>query len=118
MVSARSGRTAEPRWPAFAAAFSIGLLFYAMPESLMIGPRWLLTAVVGVLIVPTVLTHQARRRTLNEVFAYGYLIAITLAVMSSLVLLVRELPAHIEMPVALLRAAAARVPRRRSTRTG
>ena len=39
----------EPRWPAVVAVLSTGLLFYAMPETLTVGPRWLVFVVMAVL---------------------------------------------------------------------
>ncbi|MGA2715093.1 MAG: hypothetical protein ABSG41_18495 [Bryobacteraceae bacterium] len=97
----------EPRWPALAATLAVGVLFYAMPESLTIGPGWLILVVVAVLMIPATIFHRIGRADLNQIFAYSILAVITIGVMSSLVLLVVRLPAHKEMPVELLRAAAA-----------
>ncbi len=44
----------EPRWPAILALLAVGGLRLALPESLSAGPDWLLLAVVGLLLVPTV----------------------------------------------------------------
>ncbi len=100
-------KQAEPRWPALIAALAVGVLFYVMPESLTVGPAWLLLVVVAILMIPASLFHRLGRRRLNEIFAYANLVVITLAVLSSLVLLIVRLPAHQEPPVLLLRAAAA-----------
>jgi uncharacterized membrane protein len=97
----------EPRWPAVVAALATGVLFYAMPESLTVGPHWLVFVMVAILMIPTSLSHRAGRVDLNEIFAYSNLAVITLAVLSSLVLLILRLPAHKETPVELLHAAAA-----------
>ena len=59
------------------------------------------------LLIPATVSHRIGRVDLNEIFAYTNLGVITLAVLSSLVLLVVRLPAHKESPVELLRAAAA-----------
>jgi uncharacterized membrane protein len=98
---------AEARWPAVIAALATGVLFMAMPATLTVGPGWLLVTVVAVLMVPVTLTHRAGRHDLNQILAYALLVVITLAVLSSLILLVLRLPAHKEAPVELLRAAAA-----------
>jgi hypothetical protein len=98
---------AEARWPAVLAALAIGVLFLAMPESLTVGPGWLLFTIVTILLVPLTLTHRAGRVELNQILAYTVLGVITLGVLSSLILLVTRLPAHKETPVQLLRAAAA-----------
>jgi hypothetical protein len=100
-------KSAEPRWPAVVAMLAVGILFYAMPEALTVGPRWLLTVTVTMLSVPLVLSHRASRARLNEIFGYISLAVITLAVISSLGLLIVRLPRHMESPVELLRAAAA-----------
>jgi hypothetical protein len=99
--------SAEPRWPAVVAMLAVGILFYAMPEALTVGPRWLLIVIVTMLSIPLVLSHRARQARLNEVFGYVSLAVITLAVISSLGLLILRLPRHMESPVELLRAAAA-----------
>jgi hypothetical protein len=100
-------KPAEPRWPALAATLATGILFFAVPETLTFGPSWLPVAVVAVLMIPVVVSHRARLRRMNEVFAYITLAVITMALISSLSLLVIRLPRHTETPVELLRAAAA-----------
>ncbi len=97
----------EPRWPALVAVIAVGVLFYAMPESLTVGPRWLILVVVAALTIPSAIFHRLGRAHLNQIFGYASLAVITAGVMSSLVLLIVRLPAHKEMPVELLRAAAA-----------
>jgi uncharacterized membrane protein len=97
----------EPRWPALVTTMAVAVLFYAMPESLTVGPGWLMLALVGVLQIPTWFFHRAGRMDLNQIFAYTVLSVITLGVISSLVLLIMRLPAHKDAPVVLLRAAAA-----------
>jgi hypothetical protein len=97
----------QARWPALLASFASGLLFYALPEYLTIGPAWLLLALVAGLLIPTTITHRTGRLQLNEIFAYSLLGVITLAVVSSLTLLILRLPGHKDPPVQLLRAALA-----------
>jgi hypothetical protein len=100
-------RETEPRWPVIVANLATGLLFYAMPESLTVGPRWLLLVLVGVLSIPATVTRHLKRDRLNEIFGYTILAVITIAVISSLGLLIVRLPSHRETPVQLLLAAAA-----------
>src|ERR1700722_1832766 len=97
----------EPRWPALVAAFAVGFLVYALPDSLTVGPEWLALVAVVVLFGLSAVFHRAGRPDLNNAFAYAGLSVITLAVLSSLTLLVIRLPAHKEPPVVLLQAAAA-----------
>src|ERR1019366_9639389 len=100
-------RGPEPRWPAVAAALAWGMLHYAMPAALTYGPDWLTLVLVAVLLIPTTITHRLGWRHMNEIFAYGFLSVITLALLSSVVLLVLSLPSHAVKPLDLLRAAAA-----------
>lgn len=97
----------ESRWPAILSSLAIGLLFYAMPASLTVGPDWLVFAIVAILIVPARLSRRAGRLDLNEIFAYAILGVITLAMLSSLGLLIVRLPLHKDPPIQLLRAASA-----------
>jgi hypothetical protein len=106
-LTAKARKEVQARWPAIIASLGTGLLFYAMPESLIVGPNWGLFVVVAALMIPTSLAHKTGRVGLNTIFGYSILGVITLAVLSSLVLLVLQLPAHKETPVQLLRAAAA-----------
>ena len=89
------------------ATLTVGLLFYVMPDSLTVGPRWLLFVIVAALLIPTSVFHLLGRSDLNEIFGYTNLVVITLAMLSSLVLLITRLPGHKDSPVMLLRAAAA-----------
>ncbi len=100
-------RRVEPRWPAVLAALAVAMLIYALPETLTLGPGWILFVITVVLMTPTILFHRVGRTELNEFFAYANLVAITAGLISSLVLLVTRLPAHRETPVQLLRAAVA-----------
>lgn len=100
-------RRKEPRWPAVVAALAIGLLFWAMPESLTIGPGWLMLVAVALLTIPAWIFYKVGRSDWNAIFAYSVLTVITLGLVSSLVLLIMRLPTHKDPPVELLRAAAA-----------
>ncbi|HWF10387.1 MAG TPA: hypothetical protein VG297_18090 [Bryobacteraceae bacterium] len=105
-LTIKAGRGVKGRWPAVVAALATGVLFYAIPESLTLGPGWLPFVLIVILLVPTDLTHRAGRVDLNDILGYTTLGVITAAVVSSLVLLIARLPAHKETPVELLRAAA------------
>lgn len=97
----------EPRWPALLAALAVGVLFYAMPESLTVGPGWSMLAIVALLLIPAAVFHRLGRTDLNQILSYCCLAVITLGLVSSLVLLIVRLPSHKDPPVELLRAAAA-----------
>jgi len=80
----------------------VGAIYLALPRSLIVGPIWLLPTLIVVLLVPTVVSHRTGRRSLNRVL--GILIngITTLALIGSVILLVRALPSHTESPLQLL----------------
>src|SRR5256886_2511781 len=94
----------EPRWQALVALLAVGAIYLALPRSLIIGPIWLLPTLIVVLLVPTVVSHRAGKRSLNR--ALGNIIngITTLALIGSVLLLVRALPSHKESPLELLRS--------------
>lgn len=96
----------EPRWPAILAVLAVGALQPALPEAMRLGPRWLLLAVVSVLLVPTVISHRTGRRKMNDVFGHAVLVVVTVSMVWSLAMLVTGLPSHRDSPQLLLRSAA------------
>jgi hypothetical protein len=92
----------EPRWQALLAFLAVGAIYLALPRNLILGPIWLLPTLIVVLLIPTVVAHRTGRRSLNR--ALGLLIngITTLALIGSVVLLVRALPSHREAPLELL----------------
>ena len=94
----------EPRWQALLAFLAVGAIYVALPSNLVIGPIWLLPTIIVVLLIPTVMSHRIGKHSLNR--ALGILIngIITIALIASVVLLVRALPSHRENPLSLLRS--------------
>jgi hypothetical protein len=94
----------EPRWQALLAFLAIGTIYLALPRNLIVGPIWLLPTVIVVLLAPTVVSHRVERHSLNR--ALGIIIngITTLALIGSVILLVRALPSHRETPLQLLRS--------------
>jgi Protein of unknown function (DUF1345) len=99
--------SAAVRWPAIIALFAIGGLYLALPERLTVGPRWLLLAVVGLLVIPATVAHRAGRSKLNTVLGTLVSAIVTLAMVWSLGMLIAGLPGKRESPTELLRAAVA-----------
>ena len=89
------------------ALLAIGGLRLALPESLSVGPRWLLLAVIPVLLIPTIWTRRSGNHRLNQIFGYVLVSIVTADMIWSLLLLVMALPAHTEVARDLLRSAAA-----------
>lgn len=100
-------RFREPRWPAVLALVAIGGLRLALPESLSIGPDWLLLAVVGLLLLPVAWARFTHRVTLNRVFGILVTAVVTADMIWSLGLLIAALPRHRETPLQMLESASA-----------
>jgi hypothetical protein len=96
----------EPRWQALLAFLAICAIYLALPRDLILGPIWLLPSLIVVLLVPTVVSHRVGRHSLNH--ALGIIIngITTLALIGSVILLVRALPSHRGTPFQLLRSGA------------
>jgi hypothetical protein len=97
----------EQRWPAAVALAAVGLLYLALPHYLVVGPRWLLLALVVILLPPTLLTHKHGNLGLNRVLGLTIAAIVTFFMIYSLALLVHALPSRAEAPVRLLMSAAA-----------
>ncbi|HSS21267.1 MAG TPA: hypothetical protein VLL54_14430 [Pyrinomonadaceae bacterium] len=95
----------EPRWPAAIAVFTVGGLLLALPDYLIIGPRWLFPSIVGVLLVPTVITHKSEHHYLNKIFGFTVSVVVTIGMIISVGLLVKALPAHKQTAMQLLSSA-------------
>jgi hypothetical protein len=93
---------AEPRWQALLAFVAVAGIYLALPSSLIVGPTWLLPTLIGVLLVPTVVSHRIGKRSLNRTLGFAISSIITIALISSVVLLVQALPSHKEPPIQLL----------------
>jgi hypothetical protein len=96
----------EPRWPAAVAVLAVGGLYLALPAGLTVGPRWLFPALIGMLLVPTVISHRVGRHNLNRRLGLGVVTLVTVQMVLSVILLIAALPSHRESPDALLVSAA------------
>ena len=94
----------EPRGQAVAAVVAIGAIYLALPRKLVVGPYWLLPTVIVVLLVPTVVSHRVGKHSLNRILGFVINGITTLALIGSVLLLVRLLPTHRESPLELLRS--------------
>jgi hypothetical protein len=97
----------EPRWPAMLALFAVGGLRLALPSSLSLGPDWMLIAIVGALMIPTVWARYRGYDVVNKILGYVLTSIVTADMVLSLGLLVAALPSHKETPQDMLRSAAA-----------
>lgn len=94
----------EPRWQVLLAFLAIGAIYLALPRTLVVGPIWLLPTVIVVLLVPSVVSHRMGRHSLNRALGIISNGITTLALIGSVILLVRALPSHRETPLQLLRS--------------
>ena len=70
------------------AVLAIGAIYLAPPRDVVVGPIWLLPTVIVVLLIPTVMSHRAGKHSLNRVIGFALSGITTLALISSVVLLV------------------------------
>jgi hypothetical protein len=94
----------EPRGQAVLAVLAIGAIYLALPRNLVLGPIWLVPTLIVILLVPTVLSHRMGRYSLNRTLGMIINGITTLALIGSVILLVRTLPTHRSLPLQLLRA--------------
>ena len=94
----------EPRGQAILAVLAIGAIYLALPRDLIVGPIWLLPSAIVVLLVPTVVSHRVGRHSLNRMLGFVINGITTLALIGSVILLVRVLPSQRETPLQLLRS--------------
>lgn len=94
----------EPRGQAIAAVIAIGAIYLALPRNVVVGPIWLLPTIIVLLLVPTVVSHRAGKQSLNRILGFIINGITTLALIGSVILLVRLLPSHREPPLQLLRS--------------
>src|SRR5438309_4150696 len=84
----------EPRWQALLAFLAVAGIYLALPRSLIVGPTWLLPTLIVVLLIPTVVSHRTGKRSLNRVLGILISSITTIALIASVILLVRTLPSH------------------------
>src|SRR5512132_400868 len=94
----------EPRGQAVLALLAICAIYLALPRNLVVGPVWLLPTLIVVLLVPTVVSHRVGKHSLNRTLGFIINGITTLALMGSVILLVRALPSHRGTPLQLLRS--------------
>jgi len=82
-------------------------LSLALPSGLTIGPRWLFPTIIGVLLVPTVVSHRTGRHHLDRMLGFTVTTVVTIELVASVLLLVSALPSRRESPTALLLSATA-----------
>jgi hypothetical protein len=96
----------EPLWPPFVAMLAIGGCYAALPSSLLVGaPRWLLAAIVGVMLALILIFHRRGNHSLHQTLGYVLNIIVTAAMIFSLGVLLKHVTLHRVSPPQLLLAA-------------
>lgn len=90
----------EPRWPAAVALLAAIGLYVLLPSTLIVGPRWLLPVLEGLLVIPLLVTNPDRRErdtTGLRLVSILLIAIITIANISALGLLVHDLLRHADI---------------------
>jgi hypothetical protein len=96
----------EPRWPALIAIIAVAGLNAALPDELVVVPKWWFMVIIVALLIPTLISHWKEYHTMNRIFGFAVSGAITIAMIASVILLIAGLPDHKETPAQLLFSAA------------
>lgn len=94
-----------PHWPAIVAIVADAALYLGLPDSLSVGPRWLLLAIVLFLLIPITIAHYRKHMPLVRILTLIANGVITVSMIASIAFLIQGLPKHREQPEALLRSA-------------
>jgi hypothetical protein len=81
----------EPRWPALVAVLAVAGLYFALPDALIVGPRWVFPALVVILVIPTVIANAKGAHHLNKLLGFAVDGVLTTGMIASVVLLIWDL---------------------------
>ncbi|MBV9242874.1 MAG: DUF1345 domain-containing protein [Acidobacteria bacterium] len=81
----------EPRWPALVAVLAVAGLYFALPESLIVGPRWIFPTIVVALVIPTAISHATEAHRLNKILGFTVQAVLTVGMIASVALLIQDL---------------------------
>jgi|HubBroStandDraft_1064217.scaffolds.fasta_scaffold553910_1 uncharacterized membrane protein len=105
MSPAKKQRLREPRWPALVGMLAASGVYWALPEPLSVGPSWLLSAIIVLLMIPLGISNWRGDHNVARLLSFLANGIITIAMIISLAHLVQGIPKHLETPTALLRSA-------------
>ncbi len=95
----------RPRWPGAASLFVIGAVYAVLREDLRVAPAFLLLVLVGVLLVPALYAQLRGRHHLSHLLGLALVGLATIAVRTSVFLLVVVLSTQPITPLTALRDA-------------
>jgi uncharacterized membrane protein len=96
----------EPRWPGFLALILGACLRFVLPSRLSLGPDWALLVITLLLVIPSIASHRGQRYIMARNLTFLAVASLTLALITSMALLIKGLPQHKDNPTTLLRSAA------------
>jgi hypothetical protein len=82
----------EPRWHVLIAVCAVAGLYFALPEDLISGPRWLFPAIVFALVVPTFIMHAKKYHRIERILGFILSTVLTLGMIVSVIEMVEALP--------------------------
>lgn len=94
-----------PRWPVTVSFILLGALYSFLTEELTVGPGWLLLPLVGLLILLVIFSVLSQNHALARFLALFTTSLITLALLVSVILMLKSLVAHTIPPTSLIRDA-------------
>ena len=97
----------EPRWPALIAVLAVAGLYFALPDSLIVGPRWVFPLLVVALVIPTAIAHAKEAHRINKILGFTVTSVLTVGMIASVALLIFDLVARDEKRGAQLLISAA-----------
>jgi uncharacterized membrane protein len=84
----------EPRWPAAVALVAALVLYLGLPQAFIVGPRWMLPVIEGVLLVPLLIADPDRTQRDTKglrIISILLIALVSLATLAALVLLVHDI---------------------------
>ncbi|MEP6618151.1 MAG: hypothetical protein ABJE47_02505 [bacterium] len=95
----------EGRWPAVIGTFAAVALHFALPESLRVGPPWLIAGIVSAIAVAAAVARARGRHALNNILGYTILGILTAVLLWSVARLLLALVHGHANAIDLLRSA-------------
>ncbi len=101
-TAAKTTDTPEPRWQVLLALLAAAGINLSLPSWLSFTPRWVFPGVVLLLLVPSIVTHRAQRYRVNHCLGLAINTVLTIALISSVVMLISGIALQKEKGLPLL----------------
>ena len=107
MTAKSVNNAAKSLWPSLVVILGVVGVYLTVPDSLVIGPRWLHPTLLILLLVAIIITHRREGDSWSQILGHVLAGALTLFMIGSLLLLVNSVPGNKESPLTMIRSAAA-----------